>query len=464
MKRIFFLVISILFFLSESTFAVSPVENTGWKAGVSKTVITPSQNMWMAGFGFRDKPSEGAVHDLLAKALVLEDVAGNRSVLVTSDLLGFPKGMSDHIRDRIEAKYNLSRSQIILNSSHTHTGPVLRDALYDIYPLQSEDIKRIEEYSAWLEDKVVDLVGEAIKAIKPAKVYAGQGSVRFQYNRRNNNASLLNRLTELEGPNDFAVPVIKVENENGQIMAVTFGYACHPVVLSSYEWSGDYPGFAQRELEKKYPGATAMFFQGAGGDQNPYLRHTVEVAQQYGKELAASVDRILTEDMKELSPRLKTAYSEVELSLSTPPSADDLSKMAARTSGYPKRWAERIVREINSGKTQIESYPYPVQVWQLGDQVIFSLGGELVIEYSVELRRIFGQDIFVMGYSNDVMGYIPSVRILREGGYEGATAQMVYGLPSTWRADIENRIMDEVLKVAGQCQIQLPESKLVSAP
>ena len=189
-----------------------------------------------------------------------------------------------------------------------------------------------------------------------------------------------------------------------------------------------------------------------------------EVAQQYGKELAASVDRILTEDMKELSPRLKTAYSEVELSLSTPPSADDLSKMAARTSGYPKRWAERIVREINSGKTQIESYPYPVQVWQLGDQVIFSLGGELVIEYSVELRRIFGQDIFVMGYSNDVMGYIPSVRILREGGYEGATAQMVYGLPSTWRADIENRIMDEVLKVAGQCQIQLPESKLVSAP
>lgn len=464
MKRIVLVVVTVLFFLTETSHAIDNVDRNGWKAGVSQTVITPAQNMWMAGFGFRDQPSEGALHDLLAKALVLEDASEKRVVLVTSDLLGFPKVISDRIRDRIIANHSLSRSQIILNSSHTHTGPVLLNALYDIYPLQSEDKERIEEYSAWLEDEVVDLVGEAIDAIKPVRVYSGQGVVRFQYNRRNNNAALLNRLTELEGPNDFAVPVMKVEDEQGGLMAVTFGYACHPVVLGSYEWSGDYPGFAQRELEKKYPGATAMFFQGAGGDQNPYLRNTVEVAQQYGKELAAAVDRVLSEEMKDLAPVLNTAYSEVDLSLTTPPSAEELSKMAERVTGYPKRWAERVLNEINNGKSQIRSYPYPVQIWQLGDQLLFSMGGELVIEYSISLKRIFGQDIFVMGYSNDVMGYIPSVRILREGGYEGATAQMVYGLPATWDADIENRIMDEVLELAKKSGIQLPESKLVNMP
>lgn len=61
------------------------------------------------------------------------------------------------------------------------------------------------------------------------------------------------------------------------------------------------------------------------------------------------------------------------------------------------------------------------------------LGGEVVIEYSIVLKQIFGQDIFVLGYSNDVMAYIPSATILGEGGYEGATSQMVYGLPGTWK-------------------------------
>ena len=68
-----------------------------------------------------------------------------------------------------------------------------------------------------------------------------------------------------------------------------FGYACHPTVLDGYEWSGDYPGFAQIELEKSYPGTVAMFFQGTGADMNPLPRRTVPLAQQYGEELAAAV-------------------------------------------------------------------------------------------------------------------------------------------------------------------------------
>ncbi|MBS3771306.1 MAG: neutral/alkaline non-lysosomal ceramidase N-terminal domain-containing protein [Bacteroidales bacterium] len=433
----------------------------GWEAGVAHTVITPETPIWMAGYASRDHPSEGTLHNLWAKALALEDNSGRKAVLITSDLLGFPKGLSDRIRNRLEKKYDLSRDQVILNSSHTHTGPVLQDALYDIYPLDDEERQKIEQYSSELEDQIVTLVGEALASVEPAKLYSKNGVVRFQVNRRNNDSELLNRQTDLNGPNDYAVPVIKVEDEEGKLMAVAFGYACHPTTLSFYKWSGDYPGFAQLELEKSHPGATAIFFQGAGGDQNPLPRRSVGLARQYGRELAAAVDRVLDEKMRELPPRLSTAYSEVKLSLTGFPDEEVLSEMTEEASGYQKRWADRILGMIKDGEPLTRSYPYPVQVWKLGDQPIVSLGGEVVIDYTIRLKRIFGQDIFVLGYSNDVMSYIPSVRILREGGYEGITSQMVYGLPGTWEADIETRIIQEVLDLARQAGVDMPESELV---
>jgi hypothetical protein len=435
---------------------------TGWKAGIARVMITPEQSMWMAGYALRDHPSEGTMHDLWAKALMLEDESGKKAVLVTTDLLGFPKALSDRIRDRLQAKYGLSRSQIILNSSHTHSGPVLQSALYDIYPLDDKQLKAVDQYSFQLEEKLVALVGNALKSMQPVQLFSGNGVSRIQVNRRNNIDAGLEQQTDLNGPNDFAVPVIKVLNGKGDLIAIVFGYACHATVLDSYTWSGDYPGFAQIALEKLHPGISAMFFQGAGADMNPIPRRSAALAEQYGEELAASVERVLNEDMNILTPHLSTAYSEVSLSLTSPPTREGLTKMISETTGFQKQWAIRMLDELDRNKPFITSYPYPVEVWKIGEQPIVCLGGELVVEYAIQLKRIFGQNIFVMGYSNDVMTYIPSARILREGGYEGAIAQIVYGLPATWKANTEILILNEVLKLADQIGIEQPESKLVN--
>lgn len=436
---------------SEMEFVQLGVKGTGWKAGVAKVEITPNQPMWMAGYGSRNKPSEGTLHGLWAKALVMEDATGNQVVLVTADLLGIPKEISDEMRNQLKIKYGLSKSQIMLNSSHTHSGPVLENALSDIYPLDSEQSEKVRQYSRQLERQVVDLVGEAIAGIEPVELFAQNGVTRFQVNRRNNDASELTRLTELKGPNDYAVPVIKVMNRKGELKAVAFGYACHPTVLSGYEWSGDYAGFAQLELEKSYPGVIALFFQGAGADQNPLPRRTVPLAKQYGKELAAAVERVLNEDMQKLRPELNAAYSEIELPLNAAPSGKELSEMANNsTVDYYKRWADRMLVQLNEDKLFQTSYSYPVQVWKLGDQPVIALGGELVVEYAIELKKAFGQNIFVMGYTNDVMAYIPSHTILEEGGYEGDSSQKVYGLPSTWARNIQTLILEELEKLALQ--------------
>jgi hypothetical protein len=128
---------------------------------------------------------------------------------------------------------------------------------------------------------------------------------------------------------------------------------------------------------------------------------------------------------------------------------------------YQQRWAKKMLAELEKGESLPKSYPYPIQVWKLGQQPIFTMGGEVVVDYAIELKRIFGQEAFIMGYCNDVMGYIPSARVLREGGYEGASSQIVYELPSTWTADIEARIMYELVQLAKETGIKIPESKLV---
>ena len=437
----------ILLFNANSVLGQQDVSK-GWRAGVARAIITPEEPMWMAGYASRDHVSEGTLVDLWAKVLAIEDTKGEKVVLVTTDLLGIPRKMSDRIRNQIAIKYGLTRSQIILSSSHTHTGPVLMDALFDIYPLDEKQTEAIRNYSNNLEKKIVGLTGDAIRSMVPAQLSSQNGVTRFQVNRRNNSETTLSNQTSLIGPNDYSVPVLKVTDASGNLLAVVFGYACHATVLSFYQFSGDYPGFAQIELEKMHPGITAMFFQGAGADQNPLPRRTVPLAQQYGRELAAAVDRILNEETKILEPFISTAYSEVNLTFTTPPTIEELTKMEKEKEGYQKKWAASQLEILRKNGSLITSYPYPVQIWKLGDQSVMTMGGEPVVQYSIELKKLFGPDVFVMGYANDVMAYIPSETILKDGGYEGELSQMVYGMPGKWDSDIQVKILKEFEKLA----------------
>ncbi len=242
-----------------------------WKAGVAKTVITPSQRMWMSGYASRDRPAEGTLHDLWAKALVIEDANANRAVLVTLDLVGISGELSSTIRDRIQDRYGLTRSQIALATSHTHSGPIVGGLTRFIYFLDDDQNKLVDEYAQFLSDRIVAVVGEALTDIAPATLQHGMGTATFAVNRRNNleaDVPQLRKDNELQGPFDHELPVLAVRRE-GELHAIVFGYACHSTVLSSYQWSGDWPGFAQLEIERRHPGATAMFWAGCGADQKP---------------------------------------------------------------------------------------------------------------------------------------------------------------------------------------------------
>jgi len=422
-----------------------------WEIGIAKSKITPQESMWLGGYAARDHAYEGILHDIWIKALAFKDRKGKMGVFVTMDLISIPKDLSNRVRDRLEEQYGLSRKQVILNVSHTHTGPEIRD---NVWPISEDEIKKIHNYVAKLEVQIVKLVETAFNNLEPSQVFAANGLTRFQVNRRNNKEQELQSFTELNGPNDYAVPVIKVLNAKEELTAILFGYACHPTVLNGYQISGDYPGFAQIELEKQYPGATALFFQGAGADQNPLPRRSIALATQYGKELSAAVARVLDEEMSPLVSSLSMTYSEIEIGMDGAPPTEAALKILLDNKDNPPYLRYRLgllYDRLRSGEKLPSGHPYPVQVWKIGDQPLFTFGGELVIGYAIELKRIFGDNIFVAGYSNDVMGYVPTLTVLHEGGYEGNRSPYPNICP--WEDNVETLIIAEARKLAKKVNI-----------
>jgi hypothetical protein len=417
----------------------------GWKAGVARAVITPQRAMWMAGYGGRTEPAHGKYHDLWLRVLALEAADGSRGVVVSTDTLGISRTILTEVLSRVETLHGLSADQVTLHASHTHCGPVLRRALRDIYPLTPEHQGYVDEYSRWLTDTLVSSIGEALAALQPVTLSHGVGSCDFAVNRRTNREPDVPQLREqnlLLGPVDHTVPVLSVRRTDGSPLAILFAYACHNTVLSWQQWCGDYAGFAQYALEDRYPGCTAMFAMGCGADQNPLPRRTVELAQAYGTRLADSVDAVLKTELTPVAASLLTAQVSTPLAYGPLPPEEKMRELAAGREDYVQRWASRLLKQRDDGQPWETEYAYPVQAWRLGEDLLWiSLGGEVVVDYSLRLKAEHGWETWVLAYANDVMAYIPSERVLLEGGYEGQSSMYVYGLPcDRWAPGLEARI------------------------
>ncbi len=426
-----------------------------WKAGVARANITPTEPLWLSGYASRTKPSDGKVTDLWIKVLALEDAKGHRAIILSSDLLGIPRGIYDHVTAAMKEKFNLQPEQILLTASHSHCTPVLSTALNDVYPLDDQQNAMIAKYTAALETKIVDTTARALADLSPARLASGQGTTGFAVNRRNNNERSVPELIQqgkLKGPVDHAVPTLAVYRPDGKLKAVLFGYACHNTTMDFTKWCGDYAGYAQIALEKSHPGVTAMFFMGCGGDQNPLPRRTLNLAERYGEMLASAVEEVLLSPPHTLAPQLKTSMEMLTLDFGPAPSDADLEKMLQEKAPSHQRYAARLLAEKKAGKPWPRTYPYPVQAWRFGDkQLLITLGGEVVVDYSLKFKKKYGEETWVAGYSNDVMTYIPSLRVLKEGRYEGGGAMIAYGIPALrWGDDVEDLITAAVRRQVKQ--------------
>ncbi len=424
-----------------------------WKAGLAQRAITQETPVWLAGYGSK-RPPDGKLHDIWMKALALEDDKGHQAVLITSDFQGVPKLMSDPVFAQAKEKFGLERHQIMFTFSHNHCGPRLGDDLIDYYPVEAEQEKLVEKYTQKMIADSVSMIGEALKNLAPAHLATGMGHCTFAVNRRNNREADVPMLFEknmLVGPVDHNVPVLTVTRPDGKLAAILFGYACHPTVMSYNTINGDYPGFAQIEIEKAHPGAMAMFVNTCGGDQNPLPRRKIELSEKYGKSLALGVEQALEQKLTPISAGLKTAFEYVDLPYLHVMTPEELKALVEDT-GIKGRWSRRLLKKLENGHKFEAAYPYPLHAWQLGKETLFiGMGAETVVDYALKFKSEFGESTWVMGYADDMISYIPSRRVWEEGGYEGGSNLYEYGRPALrWDGDIETRITAAVKNLVKQ--------------
>jgi len=420
-----------------------------YQAGVATVVITPDEPIYLSGYASRDHPSEGVALDLKAKALAIQDKLGQRTLIVSTDLIGLPRSIADLVAARIEKDYGIGRAHILLNSSHTHTGPLLANNLNLMFELSAHDQEVVERYSRQLTDNLVALAGAAIGDLGPANLWFGNGQAHFAVNRREPTPSGIKIGVNPAGPTEADVPVLKVTGIDGRLRAVLFGYACHNTTLTGefYRISGDYAGFAQRDIERAHPGATAMFLMLCGGDQNPNPRGTLPLAEEHGATLAAEVMRVLAGKMQPVRGAVRAAFQVVDLDFAYH-TRETFTSRLQDPNPVIVRHAQAMLRAYDEGHP-IRHYPYPVEAIAFGKSLtVLALGGEAVVDYVLRVKKEYGaKGILVAAYSNDVMSYIPSLRVLKEGGYEANESMLYYGRPGPYADDVEDRIFATIHKV-----------------
>ncbi len=408
-----------------------------WKAGVASTVITPTESMWLAGWAARRQASTGTAGDLFAKALALEDANGERVVVVTADLIAIPRTLADAVVARVLQRWNLPRERLLFNASHTHTGPEVRPDKVPFFEIPPEFAARIAPYVAQLEETLATLIGTALERLEPATLRVQSLRAGFAKNRRTP-----------PGPVDHDLPVLAACRLDGRPLALVFGYACHNLTLppACGEFHGDYSGVAQAIVEKIFSGATALFLAGTGADQDPAPRGTLEHARAHGQALADEIQRGWTRGGREVAGSLQAAFEEVVLELQPLPAFAELEADLRSDDPPRRRKAAFLLAALAEQRPLVTSVSWPVQVWRLGDDLLLiALGGEPVAEYALRFKAAFGGPVvWVAGYSNDLMGYLPTRRVQQEGGYEAGRATLWSALPAPLAESAEARIVGAV--------------------
>lgn len=434
-----------------------------WRVGVASVDITPQQPMWLAGYpAGRERAYDRVALPVFAKALWLEDGAGHRLAIVTLDLHGITPAMRQALERAAADRLGLKAHELVLNASHTHCGPEIRDPLIARPDLAGERVQLAARYRDYLNAQLAALLQSAAASSRPAKLHHGMGRAGFAMNRRPDFGLPKGHANTGVKPNpwgpvDHEVPVLQAVDREGRTFAVLFGYACHNTTLDGYELSADYAGYAQQSVERSVPGCTALFMMGCGGDQNPHPRRSLSLAQQHGQSLANAVLGALTAARETIRPGLRSALGTVELFYAPPPSRAELETRLSAKPYFEADHARLLLRQLDQTGGLPASYRSPVQVIKLGQELLLvALSGEVVVDYSLRLKRELAgiARVWVAGYCNDVFTYVPSERVLAEGDYEGGRCMRyteTMGLhPGPWAPGLENRIVGLVHQLVAE--------------
>jgi hypothetical protein len=408
---------------------------------VARVDITPDGPIRLSGYLVRETESKGVEQRIWAKAVAIGADAREPVLLVAVDSVGVHEGLTAELAARLQRRVGLPRERLALGSTHSHSAPCLAGNLPSLFgkPIPADQQARIDRYTRGLVDKLEQVCLDALGDRKPGKLAWAKGEAGFAANRRTPG-----------GPVDHALPVLKATGADGTLRAIVLNYACHCTTIDPQEnlVGGDWAGHAQAAIEADHPGCVALTLIGCGADANP--TRFKGAATAHGRAIADEVDRLLRGPWAEVPAPPETAFERLTLPFDTLPTREDLERLV-KAGGPPGYNASLLLAKLGRGESLSPELPYSVQAWRFGDGLVMVfLPGEVVVDYASRLKRELGPDrLWVTAYANDVPCYIPSERILREGGYEGGGAMVYYGHPTRLKPGVEQRIVDAVHRVVG---------------
>jgi hypothetical protein len=404
------------------------------QAGAASIDITPDYPIRLSGYGSRKTESEGIAQRLHASALAIGSDEQGPALFVSVDNCGLPLTLRQEVGRRL-GKHSIRNERINLCATHTHCAPCLTGVLPNLFssPISEAEQKTIDRYTSELTDKIEQVCLEALQRRQPSSLKFGQGSVDFAQNRRTTG-----------GPVDHTLNILAAFDANNQVRALFANYACHCTTLGGdfNKIHGDWAGVARELIEHEMPDTIAVISLGCGADANPQPRGTIERVNQHGQEFANEVHRI----MSRLSPvdsQFTSPAKSIDLAFDTLPTREQWEERAQKP-GIVGYHARLNLERLNRGEILSKSISYPIQSLNFGTNLaMVFLPGEVVVDYDLALKSRFdAQRLCVVAYANYVPCYIPSKRILQEGGYEAEDSLWYYDRPARLSPSIENNIIE----------------------
>lgn len=433
---------------------------------VTKRKMTPEQPIFQAGFGARSRKSEGILDDLYIKAILLRQQQD--LLILTLDALGADRGFVEGIKETLEEQFDLKPAQVLINFSHTHasihlTGekPEYRRGNYSIDQDQWPEDPESIDYTADIHNfrrirtLIMEMVSQCYDQLQPGQLKIAIGQSDVAVSRRLMTETGLRWAPNFQVEIDKSLPVLTLTNLKGELKAILFNYGCHPTSMGSdnYLISAEYAGRACEMIERSHPDVIAAFMQGFSSDLKPAISAdngrfkpcSIQEMQKAGDDLAHDVNKVLREaEFTPVDGRFTALQSDVLLDTEVW-EMSTIEAWAEQKGSFYIRCVERLKNMVKAGNAR-KTYSLSMMVWQLAPHVrLVAMESEIPTDYALRLRRMYpDQQLIIAGYSNGVYTYIPTEKMLEEGGYEaehplsiGFRGRFVKGTEETIFAEID---------------------------
>jgi hypothetical protein len=423
--------------------------------GTAKAIITPPIGTPLAGFGFRDHGSEAVLDDLELRVFWLQHETDDTrtACIVCADIIGFDAALATQLKKRLTDDHPLGSVSILLCASHTHSGPQTCSNMIGVGVLVPEVVTSIH-------DAILAAVLSARMELHPVQLNLVRVLLEgYSINRR---VIVDGRATS--GPNptgerdDEVSSIVFSDAATSEIRALLYHFTCHPTTMGSYMISSEYPGVARRHIEKRLGERVAAgFLPGCFGDVRPnctyiggkqFRRGQPEDVATFGTALGEAVLSSLTSAKLTGSQRQTTSLRSGESVIHLPhlqvPTEAELLRSVELSTGVTYVWAKRLLAH-----PPLDSSQLVIQRLDLTDEItLLTMGGEVCCGYGRYIKQLPGsRNILPLGYTNGIVGYIPTAEMFSEGGYEVFDSTVYFGLPSPFSIETDQKIRAGIRKL-----------------